>query len=226
MYIPPMFRTDDAAAWSFVAARGFGTVVAIEEGRPVAAHVPLLATAGAGARKLSFHLARANPLGRLLAASPQVLVVVSGPDGYVSPDWYESPNQVPTWNYVSVHLTGSARILPPEASLGHVDALSAEFESRLAPKRPWTTAKMTPVQRDRMLAAITPVEVTVEAIEAQWKLNQNKTAADRANVVRMLDWRGDWSSLALAEMMRSWAGRASEKALADQTSVVFSTIGR
>jgi len=151
---------------------------------------------------------------------------VSGPDGYVSPDWYESPNQVPTWNYVSVHLTGSARILPAEASLGHVDALSAEFEARLAPKRPWTTAKMTPVQRDRMLAAITPVEVTVEAIEAQWKLNQNKTAADRANVVRMLDWRGDWSSLALAEMMRAWAGRAGEKAPADQPSGVSSTIGR
>ena len=203
MYIPPVFRTDEASAWDYVAGRGFGTVVAIDHGAPIATHVPLLATADAQTRKLSFHVARANPLGRALAVSPRVLVIVAGPDGYISPDWYESPNQVPTWNYMSVHLTGSARILPAKAALDHVDALSARFEARLAPKRPWTTAKMAPSQRDRLLAAITPVEVTVETIEAQWKLSQNKTAGDQANLIRMLEWQGGWSSLALAEMMRA-----------------------
>lgn len=219
MYIPPVFGADEATAWEYVAERGFGTIVALSDGVPVASHVPFLATGNSDARRISFHIARANPLGGLLASAPKALLIVSGPDGYISPDWYESPNQVPTWNYVSVHMTGTARVLPSETTLEHVDALSARFEARLQPKRPWTTAKMPPALLERMLAAITPVELAVESIEAQWKLSQNKTAADQAGVMRMLDWQGDWPSLALAEMMRARAARLQQSRPADPAGV-------
>ncbi|MCL4768685.1 MAG: FMN-binding negative transcriptional regulator [Hyphomicrobiaceae bacterium] len=215
MYVPPVFRTDEDCAWTFVRERAFGAVVAIQGGTPVASHVPFLATEAVDGRRLAFHVARANPLHEVLAASPRALVMVSGPDGYISPDWYDSPGQVPTWNYVSVHMTGTARVLPPDSALGHVEALSARFEARLAPKRSWTTAKMSKAQRDRMLAAIVPVEISVESVEGQWKLGQHKTAADQERVLRMLDWRGDWSSLALAEMMRARAARPAHPRRAD-----------
>ena len=214
MYIPPVFRTDDALAWDYVSKRGFGTVVAVADAIPVAAHVPFIATADADGRRLAFHIARANPLHEILAASSQALVIVSGPDSYISPDWYVSSNQVPTWNYVSVHLTGVARVLPSDAALAQVEALSARFEARLWPKRPWTMGKLQPEIRDRMLAAIVPLEITVATIEAQWKLGQHKSLADQDSVLRMLDWHGDWSSLALAEMMRARTARLNEPALA------------
>ena len=201
MYVPPAFKSDDVAAWAFVAVRGFGTAIAVADGLPVAAHVPLLADEDKEGRRLEFHVARANPMGALLARASRILVIVAGPDSYVSPDWYTTPNQVPTWNYVSVHITGTAKVLPRTKAREHVDALSARFESRLVPKRPWSTAKMPAAQVEKMLAAIIPVELRVERIEAQWKLIQNKSRSDRSNVMRMLASSGHWSSLAVADMM-------------------------
>ncbi len=201
MYIPPVFKTDDDAAWAFVAARGFATVVAIADGLPVAVHAPLLTTDKDGARRLEFHVARANPIAAALAKAARILVIVAGPDSYVSPDWYRTPNQVPTWNYVSVHLSGTAQAMPRERARDHIELLSAQFENRLAPKRPWTVDKMPAGQIDKMLAAIVAIEVGVDRIEAQWKLNQNKSRADRTSVLRMLASSGHWSSLAVADMM-------------------------
>jgi len=210
MYTPPAFRTDEATAWEFVCRRGFGTVVAIQNGDLIASHVPFLAKADADGRRLALHVARANPLGEVIATAPRVLVIVAGPDSYISPDWYVSENQVPTWNYVAVHLAGTARVLPQNVALDHVEALSARFEARLAPKRPWSTAKMPSAQRDRMLAAITPIEISVAAIEAQWKLGQHKPPPDQDSVTRILGWHGDWSGGALAEMMRARAMLSGE----------------
>lgn len=63
---------------------------------------------------LRAHLARANPLGAVLAEAPDCLLVFQGEDGYVSPSWYPSKAQtgraVPTWNYVTVHAHGQARV--------------------------------------------------------------------------------------------------------------------
>ena len=83
----------------------------------------------------------------------EVMMIVWGPDAYISPDWYVSPEQVPTWNYVSVHLNGKAPC-SVRGTLAHVEALSQEFEGWLAPKKPWSTAKMPEKKRDMMLRAI------------------------------------------------------------------------
>jgi transcriptional regulator len=157
-------------------------------------------------RRLAFHVARANPLHGALARNPEALIVVSGPDAYISPDWYVSQDQVPTWNYVSVHLTGSVRVVEPERTLKHVDCLSAQFEQRLVGKQPWTSAKMTAAKRDAMLKAIVVLEFAVKTIEGQWKLGQHKSPADQANVLKMLELRGDPPSLALSEVMRRRRG--------------------
>ena len=202
MYVHPAFKTDDAAALQFAAARGFGTVIAFgEDGRPVASHLPFVVDTTGGAPRLEMHVARANPLHQLIARDPRVLVVIAGPDAYISPDWYTSADQVPTWNYVAVHLSGTARLLPATETLAHVDRLSARFEAELAPKRPWTSAKMTAEKRARMLTAIVAFEVAVTAIEAQTKLGQHKSAADRIEPARQLALRGRPQDQALAELM-------------------------
>jgi transcriptional regulator len=203
MYVHPAFKTTDDDAWAFAAHRGFGTLIATPGGMPTAVHVPFLLEKTPTGGRVELHVARANPIHQALAAAPDVLVVVAGPDAYISPDWYVSAEQVPTWNYVAVHLTGLARLMPPDESHGHVERLSAAFEARIAPKKPWAMAKVSAERQQMMLKAIVPIEIQVTGIEATRKLGQNKSAADRAAVTKMLSWQGDWSALAVAELMRS-----------------------
>lgn len=202
MYVNSAFKTDDRTAWDYVTARGFGAVTAVDDGFPVAAQVPLLVTGGADGRRIEFHVARINPLHEIIARNPRVLVVVSGPDAYISPDWYASADQVPTWNYLAAHIKGTARPMPPERAGAHVEAMSLAFEQRLAPKKPWSTSKMAAPKLQAMLRAIVPIEIEVESIEASTKLGQNKGLADRMEAARMLAWRDGWAEAALAAEMR------------------------
>lgn len=210
MYVNPAFKTSDDAAWDYVVERGFGAVVAIENSLPVAAQVPLLVTRREDVRRIEFHVARANPLHTILARNPAVLIVVSGPDAYISPDWYTSADQVPTWNYRAAHITGRGRPMGPEQARGHVEAMSLFFEERLRPKKPWSTAKMTEAKLQAMLRAIVPIEVEIDRIEASTKLSQNKSVSDRMEAARMLAWRGGWNETAVAAEMRD-AIRAEAK---------------
>ena len=210
MYVHPAFKTSDEAAWKYVTERGFGAVVAIDAGKPVASHVPLMTLDGG---RIQFHVARVNPLHEIIARAPHVLVTVWGPDAYISPDWYVSPDQVPTWNYVSVHLSGSARRLEADAALEHVEALSQRFEAWLAPKPAWSTEKMPARKLEAMLKAIVPIEIAIDSIEASWKLGQHKSQADQYEVARMLEWRGDWNGQAMAQVMKERFSRLA----ADET---------
>ena len=105
-------------------------------------------------------------------------MAVNGADAYVSADWYASPDQVPTWLYQAVHLTGCVRMLPDDELGPHLDALSAKFEDWLAPKPPWTSSKMTAGRLDAMKKAIVGLVMTVDEIEGSFKLNQHKSDVD------------------------------------------------
>jgi len=204
MYVPPAFKTDDAAALAFAAKRGFGTVIVVDNGRPFASHLPFELIAAEGANKAIFHVARGNPLHEIIGRAPDVLLTVLGPDHYISPDWYASADQVPTWNYVTVHLSGTARALERSENLGLVDRLSARFEADLLPKKPWTSAKMTPAKREAMLAAIVGIEMTVTRIEASWKLSQNKQSADQDGAIAAIEKLGTPQSQEFLEMWKAW----------------------
>lgn len=85
---------------------------------------------------------RSNQIWRALSEGPlSAVVAVSGGDSYVSPDWYDMPDRVPTWNYVAVDLRGTLRQLPQEELLGILERLSGEFERRLLLKSPWLVNK-------------------------------------------------------------------------------------
>lgn len=203
MYVNPAFKTDDDDAWTYVVDRGFGAVVTQSSGLLAATHVPLLVVDEGPSKRIEFHVARPNALHEVIVADPRVLVIVSGPDAYISPDWYASADQVPTWNYRASHITGLARPMSADRTLDHVERLSLSFERRLAPKKPWSTVKMTDKKREAMLRAIVAIEVEVEHIQASTKLGQNKSQADRMEAARMLGWRGGWNEVAMAEIMRN-----------------------
>jgi transcriptional regulator len=174
-----MFKSDRAASLAFAEARGFGAVCAWDGAKPIASSLPFyLSFADDGTPRPAFHVARNNPLLKLADGKTPWLMAVNGADAYLSPDWYVSPDQVPTWLYQAVHLTGTVRTLSDSELGPHLDALSAKFESRLAPKPPWTTAKMTAGRLDAMKKAIVGLVMSVDEVEGSFKLNQHKSDAD------------------------------------------------
>jgi transcriptional regulator len=187
---------------AFARARGFGILSVNGPDGPLAAHIPFLLNDDASFAEL--HLARSNPIARAGLPAP-ALIAVAGPDAYISPDWYgpqdQVPDQVPTWNYVAVHLRGTLEPLPDDAMRAHVDALSAEHETRIAGKRPWTSAKMTDGAMPRMMRMILPFRFTVTSVEGTWKLNQNKTPEIRARAAAALS-HGNASAQAIAALIR------------------------
>jgi transcriptional regulator len=193
MYIPSHFREQDERVLAeFIDAYSFGTLVTIERGAPFASHLPFLHDREAGT--LHAHVARGNPQWQHLAANPDVLVMFQGPHGYVSPTWYAGPG-VPTWNYTAVHVYGRARVLDDAAATGrHVERLAARFERGSA--APWV-----PSYDPKMLKGIVGLEIRITEVQGKFKLNQNRSAEDRARVAARLEASGTDNDAALARLV-------------------------
>ena len=214
MYTPPPFKSDRTASLAFAEARGFGTVCAFDGRKPIASQLPFyLTSADDGTPLALFHVARGNPLVQLADGASSWLLAVNGADAYVSADWYVSADQVPTWLYQSVHLTGTVRKLGEDELAAQIDTLSAKFEGRLAPKRPWTSAKMTSARLETLKKAIVGFVMTIEEIEGSFKLNQHKSEVDYAAIADALAAQPDAGSHQIAGLMRgtrpqAFAGQA------------------
>lgn len=187
---------------AFARERGFGMLSVNGDNGPLAAHVPFVLAPSGDA--LDIHLVRSNPVVRALSGSAPALLSVTGADGYVSPDWYGLEDQVPTWNYIAVHLRGRLELLPQEALRSQIDRLSALFEARLVPKKPWRSSKMTEEVLTRMMRAIVPLRLTVESVDGTWKLSQNKPERARLGAADGVDAGTPGQEIAaLAALMRS-----------------------
>jgi transcriptional regulator len=163
----------------FARERGFGALTVAPEGRPLVAHVPFhLSEDG---RVAETHLPRADAVARAVTGPVEAVLVVSGPDGYVSPDWYgASADRIPGWHHVAVHLRGTLAPMGPEALRGHLDRIAALFEDTLAPKPPWQVRDMSPAAWDDVARAIVPFRLQVDEIEGRWQLGQDEPGAARA----------------------------------------------
>jgi transcriptional regulator len=201
MYIPPPFRIDEAATLAFATARGFGLVVACADGRMVASPLPFQVEQAEGGRWLTFHVARGNRLADIAAKGGRWLVAVWGADAYVSPRWYASPDQVPTWLYETAQLAGPVRVLSGSELRDHLDRLVAQFEAGEAPQPGWSIDALTPARREGLLKAIVAIEMTVESVEGSFKLNQHKSDADHVAIAGALAARNDAGSEAIAARM-------------------------
>ncbi|MEQ8814740.1 MAG: FMN-binding negative transcriptional regulator [Thalassobaculum sp.] len=214
MYIPPAFRLDDrAAALEVMRGNPFALlVVATGRGELEITHLPILVDAAGDALALRGHVSKANPAAGLIAGSSaadpvRATVVFSGAHSYVSPDWYQAENQVPTWNYLAVHAAGALEPVDDPAEVERLLAdLSAEHEAALAPKRPWTLGKMAPGTAGRMMKGITAFRLTVDRLEAKAKLSQNKGEADRGGVTAALDALARPDTVETAAWMRRLGG--------------------
>lgn len=202
MHPNPAFRkTAQGDNIGFARQRSFGVLAVNSSNGPLISHVPFQLS-GDG-KFLEAHLVRSNPIVKMLNIPQKVVFAVSGADSYISPDWYEVDNQVPTWNYVAVHLRGTM-VLSDESKLrGVLERLSENFETRLAPKPVWKLDKVDADIFAKMSRQIVPIEMEVESIDGTWKLAQNKSDAARLAAADKVIEAGIGSEMAeLARLMK------------------------
>jgi transcriptional regulator len=183
MRVPGAFRArDPAAAWHVMARHGFATLITTAaDGMPTASPLAFLARPDEGPRgRLVGHLARDNAqLGHLHAGRP-VLVVFTGPSAFVSASWYDDHPVVPTWDHVTVHVTGVPRVHDDHATcLAVLEATVAHYEALAGTA--WRLDTTEPAVRE-MARAVVPFTVEVETVEAQFKLSQNMPPPRRREV--------------------------------------------
>jgi transcriptional regulator len=163
------------------------------------------ATAGpASYGRLLGHVAIANDQWKTALPGAQALAIVHGPQAYISPSWYEAKARhgrvVPTWNYETVHLTGTIAFHQDTEWLrAFVTRLTRRHESGRA--HPWAVSDAPPEYIDGQLRAIVGVELTITAIEAKQKLSQNRSELDRAGVVAGLAHEPGPGPAAIAAVM-------------------------
>jgi len=182
---------------------GFGMIFATTPDGPRVAHTPLHST-GDGA--VHFHLARSNALASHLNGM-NALAVINGPDAYVSPRWYSSREQVPTWNYLSLELEGRVRRMDRNGLRGHIEDLVKRDEGRVEGGKPWSLDEIPEEKYNSLAKGIVGFELEVLAWRPTFKFSQNKDATDRAQVADSLESSG---SPALAHLMRTLAVDNSE----------------
>ncbi|MAY85257.1 MAG: negative transcriptional regulator [Pseudooceanicola sp.] len=194
----------EAQNLDFARARGFGTLAVNGADGPLISHIPFILSQDCA----EFHLVRSNPIARALskpdAALLPAMLAVTGPDSYISPDWYGIKDQVPTWNYIAVHLRGTLERRPDDAMRDLLARQSAEYERRLAPKREWTMDKMAAEPLEKLLRMIVPFRLTIAAVDGTWKFSQNKPDAARLGAADHAEQAGFGAEVAqLAAHMRA-----------------------
>ncbi len=184
MYTPPYFREDrPEVLLAFIEQYPLSTLVTTTSSGLEATHVPFLIENGV----LRGHVARANPIAG--SAGQAALAIFHGPNHYVSPSYYATkpadPRVVPTWNYISVHAHGFIRTFTDKPRLLElVTALTGQMEA-LRPE-PWAVADAPAEYIDKLLSAITGVEIPISRLEGKWKVSQNRPFQDRLSVAEAL----------------------------------------
>ena len=198
MYVPAHFAATDREVVDLLENHGAADLVTFTEVGLLATFLPFIFDPAAGEHgSLLGHVARNNeqwkqpPLG---ADESNAMVIVRGPDAYISPNWYatkaEHGRVVPTWNYITAHVHGRLVIHDDPDWVGDlVRRLTDRHES--ASDKPWSVDDAPPKFVAGQLRAIVGVEVVISRVEAKLKLSQNRPGADIDGVVAGLRGRGD-----------------------------------
>lgn len=208
MYAPPVFRWDNRlAALQLARDWNFALLITQSDEIPFVTHLPFLVDEKRNV--LRGHVARANSHGGHLDGRKH-LAVFSGPNAYISPDWFgDASADVPTWNYVAVHIAGRERVLTDESD---IDRLLADLSAHEEHRRPdfenggkiWTMDKVPAVKHARLHRAIVAFEIDIEHVEAKAKLSQNKPPEIAAGLADVLSASNDETRAALARLMRAF----------------------
>jgi len=203
VYIPKRFHEDN---WprirQVIEDNSFATMVSCNEGIPTATHLPLhLVESTDGAAKLQGHMAKANQHWQLFGDKGRSLAIFTGPHSYVSPRWYDHVN-VPTWNYVAVHVYGKVRLVTTAEGMRELmKGLVDRYEGDSGADRKYTLERLPKDFLESQMRGIVGFEMFVDEIQASFKLSQNRDEKNYENVIAELSKSDDQQSQAVAQLM-------------------------
>ena len=202
MYIPNFYKNENTnEIRHFIAANSFGILVSQTDTKLWATHIPLMLDKNqAGKDVLHGHISKGNSQWKNFAHNTQVLAIFSGAHSYISSSWYNHEN-VPTWNYIAVHIYGTIKIIEGEYLLQTLKKLVDKYEA--ASEHPVSVDTMSPKFLNKELRGIVGFEIEIDNIEAAYKLSQNRDELNHAHIIAQLQQKGDIQSLNIAhEMMK------------------------
>lgn len=204
MYLPKHFSVEEnQQALRIVDTNPFATLVSFDEqNEPFFNNIPILIEQDNGnSIKLIGHMARRNPQWKHFANGSKVIAIFNGPHTYVTPTWYVSGRDVPTWNYAVVHCRGTAKLREEFDELVKIlKKMTVRFEELNS--RPWKFELPDDLIEPKVLtSAIVGFEINVEKIEAKFKLSQNRSTEDKNGIIEGLGDRTDDMSKAIRKMM-------------------------
>ncbi|MBD0372483.1 MAG: FMN-binding negative transcriptional regulator [Pyrinomonadaceae bacterium] len=181
MYTPKHNREEDREKlYAFMRAHSFAALVTVKDHVPRATHLPFMVDMKDERITLYAHMAKANDQWRDFSATQELLVIFQEPHAYVSPRHYETAHNVPTWNYVAVHLYGHARVLETDAEkLELLERMIAEHDADYL--RKWK--EMPKDYINSKLNGIVAFRVDPTRVEARFKLSQDRTRRERENII-------------------------------------------
>ncbi|MDC6365117.1 MULTISPECIES: FMN-binding negative transcriptional regulator [Flavobacteriaceae] len=197
MYIPHYYKNENLTeVKDFIRKNSFGILVNQLDGKPWATHIPLeLDIDENGKEVLSGHIAKANPQWKAFSKDSKVLCIFNGPHTYVSSSWYKE-EEVPTWNYIAVHVYGKLNILNEKETMDALHKLVDKYEEDS--KNPVSLHEMSP-KTLRQVKGVVGFQIEIAEVQAAYKLSQTRPH-DHSKIIAELKQR-DGDSKVIAQLM-------------------------
>jgi transcriptional regulator len=198
LYIPALYREEDRQKIiAFLKQNNFPAIVSFDGVKPIATHAPVEVTEDENGKITIFgHFSRANPQWKTFGQQ-ELLLIFQGAHTYISPRWYNHVN-VPTWNYLMVHVYGTVRMVEGDELFALLSRLVHQHEVN----SPYRLESLPQDFVQKEIKGVVGFDIDVTRIEAGYKLSQNRTDEDHENIVRELDKRSDDGSVKIATAMR------------------------
>jgi len=199
MYTPDIYRNEDPESIrAFLKENSFGILINQTHGKLCATHIPIeLEINSDGKEILQGHISKLNPQTEGFTENDQVLAVFSGPHSYISSSWYDHEN-VPTWNYVSVHVYGRIKIVNEDTTTEQLKKLVDKYEANS--ENPVRVEDLS-AKTMRQVKGIFGFEIEISEIQATKKLSQSRDDHNYKNIISELEKTENPQSIALAKEM-------------------------
>jgi transcriptional regulator len=198
MYTPKLNRNENTAEITdFIRHHNFGVLISHTGEKFWGTHIPLEISDDASL--LHGHIAKANPQWRNFNTNEEVMAIFTGPHAYISSSWYDHEN-VPTWNYIAVHVYGTIRIIEGDLLYQSLKKLVDKHEKHSA--HPVSMETMSPDYVKKSMQGLVGFEIAITNIEASYKLSQNRDAKNYNAIINELEKRNDPGAVQVAEAMK------------------------
>ena len=199
MYVPDYQKNENfEEIKQFLKEHSFGVLVTHSKGRLHATHIPLeLEQNQEGQNVLTGHIAKANPQWKQFSSEEEVLCIFNGANAYISSSWYKD-EEVPTWNYIAIHVYGKLSVLSEEEVMASLHRLVDTYEK--SSKKPVSLKKMSE-RTLKQVKGVVGFQIEITDIQARYKLSQNREQ-DHAKIISELEELDDKGSRAIAEEMK------------------------